>query len=204
MAAAVAASSDASGGSRPYAYIDLDVASARERLSRAAAFVFNTDTRYGFSSKDIRTLGGSELQRIGENYAMDHEWAGKGEIETHPPPVGCRVVVELFTDVSPQACDNFIRLCRGQEPGLGACGKPLAYVNSNVHRVQSGFVIQGGDFAMGNGSGGEPVINGGKKFKDERPGLALKHDRAGVLSMGNRCAWPRRHRHRRRHRPDDL
>ena len=39
---------------------------------------------------------------------------------------------------------------------------------------------------MGNGSGGEPVINGGKKFKDERPGLALKHDRPGVLSMGNR------------------
>lgn len=54
-------------------------------------------TAQGFSSKDIRTLGGSELQRIGENYAMDHEWSGKGEIETHPPPVGCRVVVELYT-----------------------------------------------------------------------------------------------------------
>ena len=91
-AAAAAAASD-----RPYAFIDFDVASRREKLSRAAAFVFHTDTRYGFSSKDIRTLGGSELQRIGENYSMDHEWSSKGEIETHPPPVGCRVVVELYT-----------------------------------------------------------------------------------------------------------
>lgn len=37
---------------------------------------------------------------------------------------------------------------------------------------------------FGNGSGGESVF-GGKKFKDERPGLQLKHDAKGVLSMGN-------------------
>mmetsp|Transcript_36683 Transcript_36683/g.88392 ORF Transcript_36683/g.88392 Transcript_36683/m.88392 type:complete len:270 (+) Transcript_36683:692-1501(+) len=43
--------------------------------------------------------------------------------------------------------------------------------------------MQGGDFVFGNGSGGESVF--GKKFKDERAGLALKHDRAGLLSMGN-------------------
>lgn len=37
---------------------------------------------------------------------------------------------------------------------------------------------------FGNGSGGESIYNG-KKFKDERAGLLLKHDRAGILSMGN-------------------
>jgi hypothetical protein len=37
---------------------------------------------------------------------------------------------------------------------------------------------------FGNGSGGESIFNG-KKFKDERTGLNLKHDRRGVLSMGN-------------------
>ena len=46
------------------------------------------------------------------------------------------------------------------------------------------FIIQGGDFVFGNGSGGESIYSG-KKFKDERAGLTLKHDRAGVLSMGN-------------------
>lgn len=47
-----------------------------------------------------------------------------------------------------------------------------------------GFIIQGGDFVFGNGSGGESIYNG-KKFKDERAGLSLKHDKAGMLSMGN-------------------
>jgi cyclophilin family peptidyl-prolyl cis-trans isomerase len=50
--------------------------------------------------------------------------------------------------------------------------------------VVKGFIIQGGDFVFGNGSGGESIYNG-KKFKDERAGLLLKHDRAGILSMGN-------------------
>lgn len=44
--------------------------------------------------------------------------------------------------------------------------------------------MQGGDFVFGNGSGGESIYNG-KKFKDERAGLQLKHDGKGVLSMGN-------------------
>jgi len=35
-----------------------------------------------------------------------------------------------------------------------------------------------------SGSGGESIYNG-KKFKDERAGLVLRHDRAGLLSMGN-------------------
>lgn len=36
---------------------------------------------------------------------------------------------------------------------------------------------------MQNGSGGESIW--GKKFKDEKDGLKLRHDARGVLSMGN-------------------
>jgi hypothetical protein len=45
--------------------------------------------------------------------------------------------------------------------------------------------LQGGDFVFGNGSGGESVFGNKKTFKDERAGLILKHDRKGILSMGN-------------------
>ena len=35
----------------------------------------------------------------------------------------------------------------------------------------------------GDGSGSESIYGG--KFNDEKPGLQLKHDRAGILSMAN-------------------
>ena len=130
------------GSKTTYCFLDLDVDGHRKRYSTAAAFVFYTDTRYGWSSKDIRELGGSELQRVADFYATDHEWSNKGTIATSPPACGVRVIVELFEDVAPLACQNFARLCRGAEPALGECGKPLAYVGSKVHRVQPGFVIQ--------------------------------------------------------------
>jgi cyclophilin family peptidyl-prolyl cis-trans isomerase len=67
---------------------------------------------------------------------------------------------------------------------VGESGKGMTYRNSPIHRVVGGFVVQGGDFVFGNGSGGESIY-GGRKFKDERAGLGLRHDGAGVLSMGN-------------------
>jgi len=51
------------------------------------------------------------------------------------------------------------------------------------HRIVPGSIVQGGDFAMRNGTGGESIWGG--KFKDEKGGLKLKHDRRGVLSMCN-------------------
>ncbi len=40
--------------------------------SQSAAFVEAKDSRYGFSTKDLRKLGGSELSRIGDLMTMDH------------------------------------------------------------------------------------------------------------------------------------
>jgi cyclophilin family peptidyl-prolyl cis-trans isomerase len=36
---------------------------------------------------------------------------------------------------------------------------------------------------IGDGSGGDSIYGG--KFNDEKPGLKLKHDAAGILSMAN-------------------
>jgi cyclophilin family peptidyl-prolyl cis-trans isomerase len=182
-----------------YCFIDLDFDNCRNKLATAAAFVDATDSRYGFSSKDLRSLGGSEISRIPESIATDHEWASRntecGGIETRPHPAGNRIVVKLYWDVAPIACENFATLCANGSvlPGtkekakpapIGESGKPLTYRGSTIHRVIPGFVIQGGDFVMGNGSAGESIYNG-KKFKDERAGLLLKHLQKGVLSMGN-------------------
>lgn len=131
------------------------------------------------------------------------EWASRdaeiGGIKTKPPRVGNRIILKLFWNIAPLACENFCTLCSNgetlssQSPAskkeksasiIGECGKELTYRNSIIHRVVLGFVMQGGDFVFGNGSGGESIFSG-KKFKDERPGLMLKHNRRGILSMGN-------------------
>ena len=44
----------------------------RSKLALAAAFVDATDSRYGFSSNDLRLLGGSELSRIEDLISSDH------------------------------------------------------------------------------------------------------------------------------------
>ncbi len=88
-------------GPRSFAYLDLDVDGHRARLSRAAMFVHATDMRHGWSSKDLRLLGGSEFQRLPEAYASDHDWAGRGALALRPPACGCRVVLELFPAAAP-------------------------------------------------------------------------------------------------------
>ena len=196
-------SSGVNSKSCQYTYLDFDINNTRSNLSLAAAFVDATDSRYGFSSKHLLRLGGSELSRIKESLLMDHEWGSKEgvaeeSIVTKLPPYGSRVVFRLYWDTAPLACQNFATLCvnggnsldisinpkKAKPAPIGESGKALTYRGSPIHRVVPGFVVQGGDFVMGNGAGGESIYNG-KKFKDERAGLMMKHDRELLLSMGN-------------------
>lgn len=63
------------------------------------------------------------------------------------------------------------------EKGIGKSGKPLHYKGSKFHRIIPSFMLQGGDFTLGDGRGGESIY--GEKFADEN--FKLKHTGPGTV-----------------------
>ncbi|KAI5476966.1 hypothetical protein MNV49_006994 [Pseudohyphozyma bogoriensis] len=100
------------------------------------------------------------------------------DISVGNTPAG-RIKIELFNDICPKTAENFRQFCIGYRATRDV--QPTGYKNSILHRVIPGFMIQGGDFINGDGTGATSIY--GPQFDDEN--FELKHDAAGLLSMAN-------------------
>ncbi|GIL50027.1 hypothetical protein Vafri_6343 [Volvox africanus] len=91
-----------------------------------------------------------------------------------------RMKIVLFKDQSPRAAENFRALCTGEKGfvplGHEGSGRPYHLKGSTFYRIIDRFIDQ-------TGANTESIYGGA--FKDDPGGLALKHDRKGLLSMAN-------------------
>ena len=93
-----------------------------------------------------RALDSHTFTMSGSNSRVYFDIAVKGK------PAG-RIEFELFDDVVPKTARNFRELCTGSR-GKTRSGVPLHYKGCRFHRIIKDFMIQGGDFTAGNGTGG--------------------------------------------------
>ena len=121
------------------------------------------------------STGCENKKDLGINFNVQGNESSEFDYGTSNPTVAMKIkgygaiVIELYPDIAPNTVNNFISLV-----------KSGFYDNNTFHRLDLGFVLQGGD-PTGSGSGG-PGYHIQGEFTSNNFKNDLKHER-GIVSM---------------------
>ncbi|KAL5044067.1 hypothetical protein BDW71DRAFT_186681 [Aspergillus fruticulosus] len=133
--------------------------------SRPLSSVFNCSQSSFISSRGLHQSSAAMAPQV--FFDVQYTPIGVGA------PKSGRIIFNLFDDVVPKTAKNFRELCKKPEKE--------GYKGSTFHRIIPNFMLQGGDFTRGNGTGGRSIY--GDKFADEN--FKISHSKPGLLSMAN-------------------
>lgn len=97
---------------------------------------------------------------------------GRPFVDARPPSLTLpRVFIDLATSPGlAKTTANFEALCTGSSGSMKkAPHKKLHYEGCPIHRVESNFVVQGGDVTRGDGSGGASICASAASCSEKRP-----------------------------------
>lgn len=98
-----------------------------------------------------------------------------------------RIEIELYCDESPRICENFRMLCTGEQgilprPINGNNSIELCFKGTTFHRIEKGFIVQGGDVCHTKGETNS-FSAFGRHIPDEN--MKRSHNQPGCVSMAN-------------------
>ena len=114
---------------------------------------------------------------------------GESGDEDEPRVLG-KVLIELFDDICPIACDNFLKLCSGEKGEVivdektGVTAK-LHYEGNPIHRVVKGGWIQCGDIVDGSGLNSFAAVNDNGIFRDESYSVDFGASMGGIVGYSS-------------------
>lgn len=107
------------------------------------------------------------------------------DVSIDSKPIG-RMIFELFYHLAPKTCENFRRLCTGENGSFTFedATHPLHLINTIFHKIVPAKFVEGGDISNQKGLGGYSIY--GRYFNDEY--LSGLLDAEGLLAMAPHAA----------------
>ncbi|KAH7102488.1 cyclophilin-like protein [Auriculariales sp. MPI-PUGE-AT-0066] len=135
-----------------------ELMTAHENL---ATFLEANATSYGLASNALSDLDEDHRELLREAYAQRQPDA---PFIIDRPKSLVLSPLRILLHPSPglaKTTGNFAALCTGERGSQKkAPCKPYHYKGTPIHRIERGFVLQGGDITRGDGSGGDSIYGG--------------------------------------------